>query len=94
MDANANNSAAAGQASPIAGPSNALAGSSTQPQPDQPVDMIGVLGNLLKSQTGEQVSNERMAQILLANMTSLVKQGKLNQSQILQVRHGFVYLAE
>lgn len=50
-----------------------------------PVDMIGVLGNLLKSQTGEQLSNERMAQILLSNMATLVKQGKLNQNQIMQV---------
>ncbi|KAG6868765.1 hypothetical protein C0993_011034 [Termitomyces sp. T159_Od127] len=48
--------------------------------------MIGVLGNLLKSHTGEQVSNERMAQILLSNMATLVKQGKLNQSQIMQLK--------
>jgi transcription initiation factor TFIID subunit 12 len=47
--------------------------------------MIGVLGNLLKTQTGEQLSNERMAQILLSNMATLVKQGKLNQNQIMQV---------
>lgn len=48
------------------------------------VDMVGVLGNLLKSQVGE-VSNERMAQILLQNMANLVQQGKLSQSQLLQV---------
>lgn len=47
------------------------------------VDMVGVLGNLLKSQVGE-VSNERMAQILLQNMANLVQQGKLSQSQLLQ----------
>lgn len=64
---------------------NGNASSGTAPVDPPAVDMIGVLGNLLKSQTGEQVSNERMAQILLSNMTTLVKQGKLNQSQILQV---------
>ena len=47
--------------------------------------MIGVLGTLLKNQTGESVSNERVAQLLLANMATLVKQGKLTQQQILQV---------
>ncbi|KAF8639793.1 hypothetical protein AX17_001052 [Amanita inopinata Kibby_2008] len=49
-------------------------------------DMIEVLGNLLKSQTGEHMSNERVAQLLLANMANLVKQGKLTQSQILQLK--------
>ncbi|RDB19876.1 Transcription initiation factor TFIID subunit 12 [Hypsizygus marmoreus] len=58
--------------------------STVAPDAQAPVDMIGVLGNLLKSQTGEQVSNERMATLLLSNMATLVKQGKLNQSQILQ----------
>ncbi|KAG6841844.1 hypothetical protein C0991_006251 [Blastosporella zonata] len=60
---------------------NAAASTSTTPAPaaETPaVDMIGVLGNLLKNHTGEQVSNERMAQILLSNMATLVKQGKLN----------------
>lgn len=64
---------------------NTAATNATVPTDPPAVDMIGVLGNLLKSQTGEQVSNERMAQILLSNMTTLVKQGKLNQNQILQV---------
>ena len=82
--------ATAGASSPLsngtiaaAAAAAAAAGSSSEaPQ----VDMIGVLGTLLKSQTGEQVSNERMAHILLSNMHSLIKQGKLNQNQILQVR--------
>ncbi|KAG5639673.1 hypothetical protein H0H81_005856 [Sphagnurus paluster] len=66
---------------------NAAAGPSTTAPVEQPaVDMIGVLGNLLKNHTGEQVSNERMAQILLSNMATLVKQGKLNQAQILQLK--------
>ncbi|KAF9462074.1 transcription initiation factor TFIID subunit A-domain-containing protein [Collybia nuda] len=72
---------------------NATASSSTTPaaaatpasgEGAPAVDMIGVLGNLLKTQTGEQLSNERMAQILLSNMATLVKQGKLNQNQIMQ----------
>ncbi|KAF8076730.1 transcription initiation factor TFIID subunit A-domain-containing protein [Lyophyllum atratum] len=64
---------------------NGAASTSAAAAADAPaVDMIGVLGNLLKSHTGEQVSNERMAQILLSNMATLVKQGKLNQGQILQ----------
>jgi len=67
----------------IAAAAAAAAGSSSEAPH---VDMIGVLGTLLKSQTGEQVSNERMAHILLSNMHSLIKQGKLNQNQILQVR--------
>ncbi|KAF8735448.1 hypothetical protein AX14_002032 [Amanita brunnescens Koide BX004] len=36
--------------------------------------------------TGESVSNERVAQLLLANMATLVKQGKLTQQQILQLK--------
>ena len=62
------------------------AGSSAQVAPSAAsnMDMVGVLGNLLKSHVGE-VSNERMAQILIQNMTTLVQQGKLNQNQLLQV---------
>ena len=69
----------------IAAAAAAAAAAGTSPETPQ-VDMIGVLGTLLKSQTGEQVTNERMAHILLSNMHSLIKQGKLNQNQILQVR--------
>jgi transcription initiation factor TFIID subunit 12 len=35
---------------------------------------------------GEQMSNERVAQLLLANMANLVRQGKLTQQQILQLK--------
>lgn len=81
MDANnTNNAAASSSAAPVAAATPAPAA-----EGPPPVDMIGVLGNLLKSQTGEQLSNERMAQILLSNMATLVKQGKLNQNQIMQV---------
>ncbi|KAJ3855188.1 transcription initiation factor TFIID subunit A-domain-containing protein [Lentinula lateritia] len=60
-----------------------------QPQPTiarQPHDIVGALGNLLKSHTGEIVSNERISHLLLSNMETLVKQGKLTQTQILQLK--------
>ena len=49
-------------------------------------DMIKALGNIVKSQTGEPISNEKISQLLLANMATLVQQGKLTQRQIIQVR--------
>jgi transcription initiation factor TFIID subunit 12 len=48
-------------------------------------DMIKALGNIVKSQTGEPISNEKISQLLLANMATLVQQGKLTQKQIIQV---------
>ncbi|KAF5359006.1 hypothetical protein D9758_004873 [Tetrapyrgos nigripes] len=51
-----------------------------------PPNMIDVLGNLLKTQTGEQMSNEKMAQLLISNMATLVQQGKLSQNQIYQLK--------
>ncbi|KAF9073739.1 transcription initiation factor TFIID subunit A-domain-containing protein [Rhodocollybia butyracea] len=61
-----------------------------QPQPSTPsrgpADLVGVLGSLLKVQTGEQMSNERISHLLLANMEALIKQGKLTQTQILQLK--------
>lgn len=48
-------------------------------------NVIRAIGNILKSQTGEQLSNEKISNLLLANMTTLVQQGKLSQSQIIQV---------
>ncbi|KAF5387747.1 hypothetical protein D9615_000685 [Tricholomella constricta] len=80
MDNNATSTSTNGATNAVASTSAAAAGESGT------VDMIGVLGNLLKNHTGEQVSNERMAQILLSNMATLVKQGKLNQAQILQLK--------
>jgi transcription initiation factor TFIID subunit 12 len=61
--------------------SPAANGSSGTPPPN----MIDVLGNLLKTQTGEQMSNEKMAHLLISNMASLVQQGKLSPTQIYQV---------
>ncbi|THV08246.1 hypothetical protein K435DRAFT_832790 [Dendrothele bispora CBS 962.96] len=49
-------------------------------------NMIDVLGSLLKNQTGEQMSNEKMAQLLITNMATLVQQGKLTQTQIYQLK--------
>lgn len=59
----------------------------TAPQRPASADnnLVGVLGNLLKVQTGEHMSNEKISNLLLSNMENLVKQGKLNQTQILQV---------
>jgi transcription initiation factor TFIID subunit 12 len=76
-----------GSTNAVASSSNAQAASSAAPN----VDMVGVLGNLLKSHVGD-VSNERMAQILIQNMTALVQQGKLNQNQLLQVEHPRILL--
>ncbi|KAF9266326.1 hypothetical protein L218DRAFT_897417 [Marasmius fiardii PR-910] len=49
-------------------------------------NMIEVLHNLLRSQTGEQLSNEKMAGLLLHNMETLIKNGKLNPQQIQQLK--------
>lgn len=49
-------------------------------------DMMNILQSLMKGQTGEVMSHERMAQVLVTNMSTLVKQGKLNQNQILQLK--------
>jgi transcription initiation factor TFIID subunit 12 len=81
MDNNATNGNANATASTSTG---AATSAQAAPSPAPNVDMVGVLGNLLKSHVGE-VSNERMAQILIQNMTTLVQQGKLNQNQLLQV---------
>ncbi len=52
----------------------------------QPSTMIDVLSGLLKAQTGQDVSDQNVAQLLINNMTTLVQQGKLSQAQIVQVR--------
>ncbi|KAJ3990470.1 transcription initiation factor TFIID subunit A-domain-containing protein [Lentinula detonsa] len=66
----------------------ASSSSAAQPQPTTPArptqDIVGVLANLLKVQTGENLSNERMSNLLLTHMETLVKQGKLTQAQIIQ----------
>lgn len=83
---------------PIQGATPGASSSTTapaQPQPTiarQPHDIVGALGNLLKSHTGEIVSNERISHLLLSNMETLVKQGKLTQTQILQVFPGSLTL--
>jgi transcription initiation factor TFIID subunit 12 len=52
-------------------------------------NVIRAIGNILKSQTGEPLSNEKISSLLLANMTTLVQQGKLTQNQIIQVDNQF-----
>lgn len=52
----------------------------------KPTTMIDMLSSLLKAQTGQDVSDHNVAQLLINNMTTLVQQGKLSQQQIIQVR--------
>lgn len=68
------------------------------PAPAQPNananNIITALGNAFKTQNGDSLPGERIAQLLIQNMSQLselMKQGKLNQQQIMQVRlpHGF-----
>jgi transcription initiation factor TFIID subunit 12 len=52
--------------------------------------IITALGSAFKSQTGEPLSGDKIAQLLLQNMPQLgelAKQGKLNQQQIMQVHY-------
>ena len=69
-----------------AGPSSGAAASQPQNGSDAGYDVVKALGNILKTQTGEPISNERISQLLLTNMATLVQQGKLTQRQIIQVR--------
>lgn len=72
-----------------ANPPNATAESSSggANAPDhQSAEVIKALGTMLKSQTGEPITNERISALLLQNMAQLVQQGKLTQRQIMQVR--------
>ena len=66
-----------------------------QPVPSQPpqntsnaTNIITALGAAFKNQTGDPLSGEKIAQLLLQNMPQLgelCKQGKLNPNQIAQV---------
>jgi hypothetical protein len=58
--------------------------------PANMANIITALGNAFKDPSGATMSNDRLAAVLLQNMsqlTDLAKQGKLNQQQIMQVRH-------
>ncbi|KAF8914253.1 transcription initiation factor TFIID subunit A-domain-containing protein [Gymnopilus junonius] len=76
--------------SPAAGPSTAPAApNAASVTPNEPIagnEMIKALGNMLKSQTGEALSNEKLSHLLLTNMAHLVQQGKLTQRQIIQLK--------
>ncbi|KII92417.1 hypothetical protein PLICRDRAFT_89019 [Plicaturopsis crispa FD-325 SS-3] len=51
--------------------------------------IITALGNAFKTQTGDPLSGDRIAQLLIANMSQLgelAKQGKLNHQQVLQLK--------
>jgi hypothetical protein len=55
-------------------------------------NIITALGNAFKDPSGASMSNDRLAAVLLQNMNQLndlAKQGKLNQQQIMQVRHEY-----
>jgi transcription initiation factor TFIID subunit 12 len=55
-------------------------------------NIITALGNAFKDPSGASMSNDRLAAVLLQNMSQLndlAKQGKLNQQQIMQVRHEY-----
>ncbi|CCL98664.1 uncharacterized protein FIBRA_00666 [Fibroporia radiculosa] len=52
-------------------------------------NIITALGNAYKTQTGEPLQSNQIAQLLIQNMSQLselAKQGKLNQAQILQLK--------
>ncbi|KIP05580.1 hypothetical protein PHLGIDRAFT_146519 [Phlebiopsis gigantea 11061_1 CR5-6] len=52
-------------------------------------NIITALGSAFKTQTGEPLSGDKIAQLLLQNMPQLgelAKQGKLNQQQIMQLK--------
>jgi hypothetical protein len=56
-------------------------------------NIITALGNAFKDPSGATMSNDRLAAVLLQNMsqlTDLAKQGKLNQQQIMQVCHALL----
>ncbi|KAF8622198.1 hypothetical protein AX15_007306 [Amanita polypyramis BW_CC] len=71
-------------ASTSATPTTSTAPATTEPAPA--TDVIAVLSNLLKTHTGETVPNDKLAHVLLNNMATLIKQGKLTQQQIYQVK--------
>ena len=65
---------------------------SGQPSSAQ-ANIITALGNAFKTQNGEPITNERIAQLLAQNMGQLgelARQGKLNTQQVQQVR-GLVF---
>jgi len=60
-----------------------------QPNSGTPNNIITALGQVFKAQTGDSMSSERIAQMLVTNMGQLgelAKQGKLSHTQIMQVR--------
>jgi len=88
-----NNNAAAGSSSAPAQPSStASTPSTTTTSNDSTAEVVKAIGNILKSQSGEPVTNEKISTILLQNMATLVQQGKLTTKQILQVKRSCYFL--
>ena len=66
----------------------ASSSSSSTPADAGTANIITALGSAFKSQTGEHVSSDKIAALLIQNMEQLgelAKQGKLNSQQIQQV---------
>ncbi|KAG8214055.1 transcription initiation factor TFIID subunit A-domain-containing protein [Butyriboletus roseoflavus] len=62
---------------------------SESPVSQNPANIITALGNAFKSQNGESITGERIAQLLAQNMGQLgelARQGKLNPQQIQQLK--------
>ncbi|KAF8155539.1 hypothetical protein B0H34DRAFT_713699 [Crassisporium funariophilum] len=74
---------------------NATASSSTAPATPTPANtenyaqVVRALGNVLKAQTGETASIEKISQLLLQNMAHLVHSGAVTKQQIIQVLKEF-----
>ncbi|KJA25647.1 hypothetical protein HYPSUDRAFT_410274 [Hypholoma sublateritium FD-334 SS-4] len=68
---------------------NTNANSSSNPLANTPAvaqnDIIKAL-SILRTQTGEVVPNEKISQLILANMSTFVRDGKLSQCQIMQLK--------
>ncbi|KZT10768.1 uncharacterized protein LAESUDRAFT_721144 [Laetiporus sulphureus 93-53] len=63
--------------------------STPTPQRSNQENIITALNNAYKTQTGDPLSSDRIAQLLIQNMpqlSQLAKEGKLNQAQILQLK--------
>ena len=71
---------------------NTMASSSSTPAGlnNGTASIITALGSEFKTQTGEPLPGDKIAQLLLQNMPQLgelAKKGKLNKQQIMQVNH-------
>ncbi|KAF9534139.1 transcription initiation factor TFIID subunit A-domain-containing protein [Crepidotus variabilis] len=73
-------------AAPTAGTASAASGQTASLVAEATPEIFNALRNLIMTQTGGPVSNDKVSNLLLANMTTLVSQGKLTQKQILLLK--------